>query len=205
MSLEEGAMLEPFAVGLHAVEIAPLVPGATVAVIGCGPIGLFAIQSAKASGATRIIASDLLDYRLVAARRFGATRTVNARHDSIVKAVLEETGGRGSSLSIEAAGASETVQEALDCTMPSGTVVWGGIPREDQVPINPHEARRKELVVRMLRRFCFTYPRAIEVASKGLVDLKSVVTHRFSLDRVAEAFELVSNYADGVIRAVITI
>lgn len=203
MSHGEGAMIEPLAVAVHAVDLVTVRPADSVVVIGCGPIGLTIIAVARAAGAGRIIASDLLEPRLQMAGNLGADVLVNARTQSLVDVVNELTEERGVDIAIEAAGAASTPQQMLDVAKCGGTVAWGGIPHEDFVEISPHEARRKELSLKFIRRFRHTYPRAIQLVRQGLVDVKSLITHSFALDDIESAFELVDKYEDGVIKAMI--
>ena len=203
LSFDEGAMLEPLSVGVHAVRLAPTRPGETVAVLGCGPIGLMTLQVARAGGAGRIIATDLIDDRLEAARRLGATDVLNAGAVDTTEAVLDLTGGRGADVVYEAAGAPETFQAALDVACRCATVALIGIYAAGASPLSLHLARRKELTVRLVRRFRFAYERAIDLVRRGAVDVASMVTHTFDLSETERAFKLVAAHDDGVIRAVI--
>lgn len=205
MSAEHGSMIEPLAVGLHAVELACMWPGQTVAVLGEGSIGLFTTRCAKLAGALTIYATDLLDCRLEAACHLGADVTVNAAETDPVAAIMDATDGRGVDVVFEAAGAPETPQQAIDIAVPGGVIVMIGICQEQPVKTDITEARRKELVVRYCRRFCHSFPRAISLAAAGAVDMDCVDTHRFGLDDIAEGFEIVKNYLDGVIKATVQI
>jgi len=205
MSIEHGSMIEPLAVGLHAVELAGVRPDYTAAVLGEGSIGLFTTRCTKLAGALTIYATDLLDFRLEAARHQGADVTVNAAETDPVAAILDATDGRGVDVVFEAAGAPETPQQAIDIAVPGGVIVMIGICPEQPVKTDITEARRKELVVRHCRRFCHDFPRAISLAAAGVVDMGRVGTHRFGLDDIAEGFEIVKNCRDGVIKATVRI
>ena len=203
VTFEEGAMLEPLSVGIHAVRLAPTRPGDTVVVLGSGPIGLMTLAVARLSGAGCIIATDLLPWRLEFARRFGATCTLNAREVDVVEAVRDITGGRGADVVYEAAGKPETFQQAFEVAARCATVAIIGIYAPGASPLSLHSARRKELTIRMVRRFRFAYPLAIDLVRRGEVRVADLITHRFSLEEVVSAFELVASYGDGVVRAVI--
>jgi L-iditol 2-dehydrogenase len=205
MSAEHGSMIEPLAVGLHAVELAGVLAGQTVAVLGTGSIGLFTTRCAKLAGVHTIYATDLMDCRLEAARHLGADVTVNAAETDPVASILDATGGRGVDIVFEAAGVPETPQHAIDIVVPGGTIVMIGICAEQPVKTDITEARRKELVVKHCRRFCHNFPRAIAMAAAGAVDMDRVDTHRFGLDNIADGFEIVKNYRDGVIKATVQI
>lgn len=186
----DGAMLEPLGVAIHAVNLGKLQAGMTVGVFGCGPIGLLTIQLARLSGASNIIATDLLPHRAEAAKNLGA------QHAFVVGGRLEEsqmraaTRGRGVDVTFEMAGEQDAVDDAVATVAPGGKVILCGIPAKDETSFTASAARRKGLTIKMVRRMKHTYPRAIELVSKGLVDVHSLVTHRFSLEDAAEAFEV---------------
>jgi len=205
MSDEHGSMIEPLAVGLHAVELAGMWPGQTAAVLGEGSIGLFTTACAKVVGALTVYGTDLLDYRLDAARDLGAELAINAGNDDPVSAIMDATDGRGVDVVFEAAGAPDTPQQAIEIAKPGGVVVMIGICAEQPVRTDVTNARHKELVIKHSRRFCHDFPRAIALASSGAVDMGRIATHRFALDDLGEAFEIVKNYRDGVIKATVEI
>lgn len=184
----EGALLEPLGVAIHAVDLGKLRAGMSVGVFGCGPIGLLLIQLAKLSGAAQIIATDKLIHRLEAAERFGATQAFlvgEERGPGELRAAIEE---RGVDIAFEAAGEQEAVDDAFAAVLPGGKVILAGIPDNDQTSFSASSARRKGLTIKLVRRMKHTYPRAIDLVARGLIDLHSLVTHRFSLDQAVEAF-----------------
>lgn len=205
VSLAAGAMMEPAAVGFQAVKVAPIQLGDTVLVIGCGSIGLVTIQAARLAGASRIIATDILDYRLKVARGIGADKTLNPKRVDVVKKILELTDGRGVDIAYEAFGGTETYQEAIDAVRPGGRVGLIGIPAEDELPIGFHSARRREVHIQMVRRFVHQHDRLVRMLRAKKLSLDYLVTHRFKLDRIEDAFKLVQDYRDGVIKALITL
>jgi len=203
LSVDEAAMVEPLAVGVHAVELADLRPEDTVAVLGLGSIGLLTAKMAKLAGAAQVFGTELLSYRLDLCGKYGVDVPINANERDPVQSVLEATGGRGVDVAFEAAGALETPQQALQVVKPGGTVVMVGICQQEDVPLNFTFGRRKELVVKWCRRFVHNFPRAIALASEGSVELEPLVTHHFPLEKTAEALELVASYADRVVKAAI--
>jgi len=183
----DGAMLEPLGVALHAVDLGHLKPGMSVGVFGCGPIGLLIVQLARLSGATTIFATDKLSHRLDAARAFGATHAIEADgHES--NKILSITNGRGVDVAFEVAGANEAVDTAIASAKPGACVVLVGIPGGDRTTFTASVARRKGLTIKLSRRMKHTYPRAIELATSGKIDLRSIVTHRFPLAQFQQAF-----------------
>ncbi len=200
-SPEEGALLEPLGVALHSWDLGKLRVGETVAIVGCGPIGLLVAQLARIAGATQILAVDPLAYRQDAAAEFGAV-PVPLEGDMSQRAG-EYTGGHGVDLVIEAAGTLAGQEIAAQMVKRGGTIVLIGIPPEDQMIMTHHLIRRKGLTIKVARRMKHSYPRAIALAERGMVDLCALVTHYFPLERSEEAFRLVESYEDGVIKAVI--
>ena len=185
---EEGAMLEPLGVAVHTLDLGHLKPGMKVGVFGCGPIGLLIIQLARLSGATHMIATDKLAHRAEAAKRFGASQAYLAEDDSRLSQIRAATQGRRVDVAFEAAGTQEAVDDAVAAVRPGGKVILAGIPDNDKTSFSASTARRKGLTIKLVRRMKHTYPRAIELVAKGLVDVCSIVTHRFPLEQAAEAF-----------------
>jgi L-iditol 2-dehydrogenase len=177
----DAALLEPLGVAVHAMDLGHLRIGARVAVIGCGPIGLLLVQLARSAGAGTVIATDPLEHRVAAARRYGAdvvhrSGTAVAVHDVDADVVFE------------VAGNDTAVEAALTAARPGGRVVLVGIPDEDRTSFPASVARRKGLTLALSRRMNDVYPRALQLVEQGRVDVSSLVTHRFPLQRVADAF-----------------
>lgn len=206
---EEGAVLEPLGIALHAVRLAKLRPGDTIAILGSGPIGLLTLQVALVSGARAAYVTDLVSERLAMARQFGATATFRANASGYagdpVAWIMEQTGGRGVDVAFETAWADETPAQAAEVTRRGGKVIMAGIPRENVALFPAHHCRRKGLTIKYVRRMKHTYPRAIAMVQDGLLDVQSLVTHRFPLARAAEAYQLVASYKDGVVKAIIEV
>ncbi len=203
LNYDDGAVLEPLGIAIHAVDLGKPKPGQSVAVLGCGPIGLLTIQMARVAGASRIFATEPLDYRLKAARKAGATDLFNPRREDVVAAILKATGGRGVDAVFEAAGAQETPDQSMKIAKPGGTVILVGIPTEDTTTFTASVARRKGLTIKLSRRMKEVYERAMALAAAGQVDLRSVVSHHFPLERTAEALDLLENYKDNVLKIII--
>ena len=186
----DGAMLEPLGIAIHAVDLGKLKTGMTVGVFGCGPIGLLIIQMAKLSGAANIIATDKLTHRVEAAKSFGASEAFLVGDDSGLSVIQAAINGREVDVAFEAAGKQDAVDDAFAAVTSGGKVVLAGIPDGDKTSFSASTARRKGLTIKLVRRMKHTYPRAIELVSKGLVDVHSIVTHRFPLEQSAEAFRV---------------
>lgn len=203
VSMGEAAMLEPLAVGVYAVEIAGDMQGKTVGILGCGAIGLSILQAAKAAGCGEVFVTDLIPYRLDLAWKLGADHTFNAADQGVVEAVKQSTGGRGLDVVFEAAGENEAVCQATEMVRPAGTVVIGGIPREDSMTLTASVIRRKALTLKLLRRSNNTLGRSIKLLEEGKVDVASFVTHRFPVEQVTEAFETARDRKDVSLRVLV--
>lgn len=202
---EDGAMLEPLGIAIHTVDLAHLKPGQTVAVLGAGPIGLLTAAVAKAAGASDIFMTEPLAHRRQFALDYVAEVALNPDDTDVVAEIMRRTNGRGVDVAFEAAGAPETPEQAAAVVRIGGKVVVGGIPSDDTMTMTASTVRRKGLTIKLVRRMKHVYPRAIVMVQKGLVDVKPLVTHLFPLERIAEAFDLVVDYDDGVLRALIKV
>jgi L-iditol 2-dehydrogenase len=189
LSDPDGAMLEPLGVAVHAYDLGHVRIGSTVAVIGCGPIGLCLVQLARAGGATQVIAFDPLPHRRQAALRYGADLALTADPVDYQPALAEATHGRGADVGFEVAGNDDGVAVTLEAVRPGARVVLVGIPSSDTTTFSASTARRKGLSLIMARRMQETvYPRAIRLVERGAVDIRTMVTARFGLSRVEQAF-----------------
>ncbi len=188
LTYADGAMLEPLGVAIHAVDLAKLKAGMTVGVFGCGPIGLLIIQLARLVGATNIIATDILPHRVDAAKSLGADHAILTDGRLEAGEMRAMTQGRGVDVAFDVSGAQGAVDSAFTAVLPGGKVILVGIPDNDQTLFTASVARRKGLTIKMVRRMKHTYPRAIELVARGMVDVRSLVTHRFPLDQSVEAF-----------------
>ncbi|MFF5234367.1 zinc-binding dehydrogenase [Dactylosporangium sp. NPDC000521] len=181
LSDTDGAMLEPLGIAIHAFDLGHLRLGGSVAVVGCGPIGLLLIQLARVAGASRVVAMDPLVHRTDAAQGFGADETVTAD-------TADRLDGVDADVVFEVAGNDRAVRAAVVAARPGGRVVLVGIPDEDTTTFPAGAARRKGLTFAMCRRMNQVYPRAIDLVQRGRVDVASLVTHRFALSQATEAF-----------------
>lgn len=200
MSAAQAAMIEPLAVALHAIDLANLKPGETVAILGLGPIGLLTAQAARLAGAGRIFGCDLLDYRVSASKQYGVDLAFNAMRETTPEVIQRETGGRGVDVAIDCARSTETPGVALRIARPAGRCVLVGISGEENGVIPVDVARRRELTVTWCRRFLFNFPTAIDLVASGRVDVGSMITHSFPLEKSLEAFTLVERAAENVLK-----
>jgi len=202
MSYEEGAMMEPLAVGMHAARLSSISLGDSVAVLGAGPIGLVSLQAAAAAGATLTVATDLIPSRLQMARQLGATHALDANND-VVDAVMELTEGRGVDVVIDCVGLAATMDQAISMVRRGGHIQAVGLAQDtiDQFPL--FDIINKEASLAGTFRYANCYPSAIAATVAGKVDVKSLITHRFPLAEIPEAMAWVAENKHQVIKAVI--
>ncbi len=188
LSDAEVAMLEPLGVAIHALDLGHLRPGADVAVVGCGPIGLLLIQVLRVAGAGRIVAVEPLPHRRAAAAAMGATAVLTPEEAAATPNAGDPEGPAGVDVGFDVSGTDQAVDVTVRWTRPGGRVVMVGIPPGDSTTLTAGTVRRKGLTLAWSRRMGEVYPRAIELASGGGVDLGSVVSDRYPLAETAEAF-----------------
>jgi L-iditol 2-dehydrogenase len=184
----DGAMLEPLGVAVHAVDLGHIPLGGSVAVIGCGPIGLLLIQVARAAGAARVLAAEPLAHRRDAAATWGADEVLDPGDPAYTARLAEFSAGLGVDVAFEVAGTDPAIAAAMDAVRPGGRVVLAGIPSTEASAFPASTARRKGLTIALVRRMKEVYPRATAMVVAGLVDVRGLVTHRFPLTDVDAAF-----------------
>ncbi len=204
LTFEDAAVLEPLSVCAYAVKLAEIKPGDHIAVLGSGPIGLLTLEVANTSGASLSFATDIVKERVEMASRLGATYSFNPNQTDVVEEILELTHGRGVDLAFECAGEQDAVTQGLEVLRPGGRLVLLGIPgAATQYAFNTDVMRRKELTAVYVRRQVHYVERGLRLVEAGRIDVRTIVTHGFPLERTNEAYELVSTYKDGVVKAMV--
>jgi 6-hydroxycyclohex-1-ene-1-carbonyl-CoA dehydrogenase len=202
--LIEGAIIaDAISTPYHAVvNRAEVKPGDTIAVVGCGGVGANVVQIAAAVGG-QVIAIDLSEAKLERARKFGAVATINpSTVENVAKEVRKLTGG-GAAIAIEAIGTPKTIELAFSTLRRGGRLVIVGFSAQDAVlpaaKVMFHEMEiRGSLGCRVV-----DYPRIIELARRGTIKVAEMVTHRFPLERINDAMELLRAHDESLLRAVV--
>ncbi|XP_023213901.1 sorbitol dehydrogenase-like [Centruroides sculpturatus] len=203
LTFEEGALVEPLAVALHACRRGRVTGGDKVLICGAGAIGLLTMLTAKAFGATRICVTDVRKDRLEFAKKLGADCTVLADPDDdvCVRRVVESLGANPD-VSLDCCGFQATVTVALKATKPRGVVVVVGIgPGDSKLPLP--ETMLKEVDIVGVNRYPNCYQRAIDLLESGAVNGLPVITHSFKLEEAIEAFEFVKREVPGTVKTMI--
>lgn len=188
LTLEEGALIEPLAVAVHACIRGRAGPGDSVAIVGAGTIGSVSILVARAFGAHTVIVSDLVPERLARAESLGATAVVDARTASLADEAMRITGGTGVDFGIECAGSPDGLQTLIRAAAPAGRIVLIGMGAQP-VEVDTVAAMVNELDILTVFRYANAYPTAIDLVASGRIDVKPLVTDRFPFERAVDAFE----------------
>ncbi|MEJ2009946.1 MAG: alcohol dehydrogenase catalytic domain-containing protein [Acidobacteriota bacterium] len=202
MTMVQAAVVEPLSIGVYAQRLAAMQPGAKIAILGSGPIGLCVLLACRAACDCRTYVTDLLDERLEVARRCGAVWVGNANRIDVVRAI-RETEPLGVDYVFECAGQQETLDQAVEVLKPGGTVLVIGIPETDRVSFNIHDLRRKEIRLQNVRRQNQCIDAAINLVASGTINVDQLVTHHFPLADAKRAFDLVAGYRDGVVKTIV--
>ncbi|KAK0181491.1 hypothetical protein PV327_003770 [Microctonus hyperodae] len=205
MSYEEGALLEPLSVGVHACKRANIGIGSKVLILGAGPIGLVSLLVAKAMGATVVAITDMVERRLILAKQLGADKVVlidkNMKEDETVKLIHNIFDGEPDK-TIEATGAESSVRLAILATKSGGCSVLVGMGApEVQVPLI--NALIREVDIRGVFRYANDYADALDLVATGKVNVKPLITHNFNIKQTVDAFEAAKSISSGAIKVMI--
>jgi L-iditol 2-dehydrogenase len=190
VSFEEASFCEPLACVMNGNAAVPMALGDDVVIVGCGPIGLLHLQLARNRG-VRIIASDPIAARLEQAKALGAHDVIDASAADPVARVKELTQGRGADVVIVAVGAPEAIKQGLEMGAINGKVnLFAGTYPPVEMPLDPNLIHYRQLVVTGSHDFTpHHFSTALKLISFGMVRVAPLISHRFSLDAIQEAFE----------------
>ena len=170
-------------------------PGASVAIVGAGPIGLAALLTAQLYSPAQIIMIDLDDNRLDVARRFGATQTINSSAVDAADQVLKLTGGRGVDTAIEAVGVPVTFELCESLVAPGGVIANIGVHgKPAQLHLETLWSRNIAITTRLVDTS--TTPMLMKTVQSGKIDPTRLITHRFALDQILEAYDAFGRAAE---------
>ncbi len=212
MSFEEGGLAEPLACANYSVKKLGVQLGMTTVVFGCGAIGLMDVQLVRAAGSGKVIAVDVADNKLEVALKLGVDHVINTLdknskyYSADVKAkVAELTGGRMAHRALLPTGAMEAWQQALDVTMPGSTIVYFGQPSSADAVL--HIPALAALTYDRTIRFSWLAPlvwdNVFNVLANKQVKLDSIITHKFSLDKVVDGIKFMRESKEEKIKGVI--
>lgn len=203
VSTREGALCEPLSVGIHACRRGEVGTGDTVLITGAGPIGLLAMEAARAAGATDVLITDVVAEKLAVAEERGADRTIDVTETNLSDAIEAYTDGVGVDVVLEASGAVPSIQSTLEAVRRGGTVVFIGLPGESEIPLDVIEIIDNELDVHGSFRYRNTYEAAVKLLSDDIVDVEGIIDFEMGLESVEEAFR--RSMEPDVVKGMITI
>jgi threonine 3-dehydrogenase len=198
ISFSAAAMMEPCGVAVHGLSKG-IVSGRKLAIFGCGPIGLFAVQAALAYGAARVYAIDVGANRLKMAKSYGATKVFQAGKDPLESAILDETGGIGVDMVLEISGSQQAYDQGLKILRKAGTFVIIGVaakPVTLEIPTNVMYKEAKLFGITG-REMYETWHQVIELVQSGKVDLEKVATHKLAPEKFEEGFKIAKEAQHG--------
>lgn len=188
VSFAEGAMVEPFAIGMQAASRARIVPGDVAVVVGCGPIGIMIALAALAGGCSKVLVSDFSAPKLKIAAQYAGIVPVNIGEQSLVDVVAAATDNWGADIVFEASGSPKAFADLFDVVRPGGAVVLVGLPVEP-VTLNVPAAISKEVRIETVFRYANIFDRALQLIASGKVDLKPLITGTYDFADSIQAFE----------------
>lgn len=191
LTLEEAALVEPLSVAYHGIwEVGGGVRADDrVLVFGAGPIGILSMVTARAAGAP-VIQVEPIPYRRRLAREMGAYLVIDPATEDVVKVVEEETDGEGATLILECSGSDQAIAETVDCAAGLGRILLTGHSAGRKVPVELGKAVLKGLRIIGNNGNPYMFPPTLTFLAQHLVDVTPLITHRFALDDIQEAFDL---------------
>ncbi len=199
VSFAEGALVEPFAIGMQAAAKAKIAPGDVAVVIGAGTIGIMTALAALAGGCARVIVADLVPEKLGIVGRYKGVTTVNSREKKLADEVAKLTDNWGADIVFEASGSPRAFEGLFDCVRPGGAVVLIGMP-VDPVPFDVVGAQVKEARIETIFRYANVHARAIELIASGKVDLKPLISATFPFEESVQAVERAASARPGDVK-----
>ncbi|MGQ9608434.1 MAG: galactitol-1-phosphate 5-dehydrogenase [bacterium] len=201
VDFESAAMTEPASVALHALRRAGIDPGDNIVILGAGTIGLILAQWAKVSGAGRVFITDISEEKLKSAMKYGFIECINAQTEDPVSIVKEKTDGRGADICIEAAGTPTTFEQSIRIVRKLGKVIlMGNVSGDILIPEKTASTiLRGQLTIFGTWNSSITavpkneWETSLKFMSSGALELKSLITHRYTLDHINEAFDMMYN------------
>ena len=205
VSFDEGAMVEPTAVGVGAAKKIPDIAELEALVFGAGPVGNLTAQVFQGLGIKRIMIADINDLRLEKARQCGIEHTVNSASDSFRDRVDKFFGPDGPGLVIDCAGVNATMDLGIELIRQGGSLlVIGVFPGKISIDINL--AQEKQVTIIGTARYVIDdFKTAIRLIQDGKVNLKPLITHRFDFERYIDAYKQIENEGDRTMKVIVQV
>jgi L-iditol 2-dehydrogenase len=202
-TFEQATLSEPLAIAVYAVERSHLPARANVAILGAGPIGMSVFHALRAKNACDVYITDKIQDRLDFSRKLHPKWCGNPDRTDVVKEISNLEPLLMDAV-YECSGDKVAFDHAIKLLKPGGTLTLVGIPEFDEVSFPIHDLRRKEITIINVRRQAHCTQKAIDLLEQRQINMDTMVTHYFPLEETRQAFDLVANYRDGVMKAMIT-
>lgn len=202
LSYDQAAISEPLAIGVYAVKQSVSMEGKKVGILGFGPIGMSVMLAAMAQGAEEIYVTDKIKERNEIALKLGAVLTGNPDKEDIVSLIISKE-PKMLDVVFECCGKQDAMDNAVDLLKPGGKLMIIGIPEFDHWSFSVDQLRRKELILANVRRQVDCVEPSLEMMLDGRIDVSLMLTHRFNFSDTKAAFDLVTDYKDGVMKAMV--
>ena len=201
VSYAEATFIEPLACALRGQRLARMSRDKSVLVMGCGVAGLLHVALARATGASYIVATDIVDYRLEFARRLGANEQINAQEEDVPKYFRRLNQGRGADLVVIATGAKSAHISALQAAERGGVILFFAATDEGvTIPLSINDVfwRKETTLISSYAATAHEHLQALQLIQTGKIAVKELISHTFSLDRIQEGFRLVAEAGDSL-------
>lgn len=201
---EHAALVEPLSIGYYAVNQSVNLHNKDIGILGCGPIGLSVMLPAMLQNPNSIYVTDLINERLELASAHGATWTGNPNETNIEDAIIKQ---KPALLDVvfECCGDQDALDTAINLLKPGGKLMLIGIPTVERISFSIDLLRRKEICIQNVRRQNECVQAPIDLIEAGKLQCDFMITHKFDFKNAKEAFDLVADYKDGVVKAMITL
>jgi len=204
MTFEQATLSEPLSIAVYSVERSQLPDQATVAILGAGPIGMSIFHVLRTRNTGSVYITEKIPARLEFSQKLNPRWCGNPDHTDIVREILKME-PLLLDMVYECSGDQEAIAQAIQLLKPGGVLVQVGIPEIDEIALPIHELRRKEISIINISRQVRCAQKAIDLQEHRQIKMEAMVTHHFPLEKIQQAFDLVANYQDGVMKAMITI
>jgi L-iditol 2-dehydrogenase len=204
MTFDQAALSEPLAIGVYSVERSMIPENADAAILGVGPIGMSVFHVLRTKNVSNVYVTDKIDQRLEFCKTLNPIFTANPDKVDAVKKI-SELEPLLMDVVYECSGDPDAISQGIQLLKPGGVLVIVGIPEVDEITFPIHELRRKEITIINIRRQVNCTQKAVNLLANGTINMDSMATHHFALEEIQTAFELVANYKDGVMKAMITL
>jgi L-iditol 2-dehydrogenase len=205
MPFDLAVFAEPLSIGIYAVKLSKEnIKNANIAILGAGPIGQSVLATCFKAGAANIFVTDKLDYRLELAKKMGATWTGNADNPDFLSELQDST-NMSIDIVFECCGKQEADDQAVEILKPGGKLMMIGIPDVDRISFTIDKMRRKEICFQNVRRQNECFQDAIDMIGADRDYFKQLITHHFKFNEVKQGFDMVLNYNDQVMKAIVNL